>query len=185
MKNKILLDIVKKAILSKFEDIDLHKDNLSQTYPELNEQKATFVTLKLDGKLRACMGSLIAHRTLYNDLIYNARAAAFSDPRFSPLSKEEFEKIDIEISILSKAKPLEYSDFEDLENKLIPNKHGVIIELEGKRATFLPQVWEELPTFSDFMVHLCQKAGLNPSNLPAFPNIWIYETSKTKSDDEI
>ncbi len=180
MENKILLDIVRKAILSKFEDSTLDRDSFMNEYKELSEQKATFVTLNLDGKLRGCIGSLLAHRSLYDDLVSNACKAAFEDPRFSPLTKEEFEKVDIEISILTKPEILEYSDFEDLESKLIPNKHGVILQLNDKRATFLPQVWEQLPKFEDFMVHLCQKAGLNPSDLSAFPTIWTYEALKIK-----
>ncbi len=180
MENSVLLDIARKSILSKFEKVNLDKNTFVEKNKELKELGATFVTLNLNGKLRGCIGSLVAHRSLYDDLFHNAQAAAFGDPRFSPLSKEEFEKVDIEISILTKPEPLEYSDFEDLKNKLIPNKHGVILELDGKRATFLPQVWEQLSNFNDFMVHLCQKAGLNPSKLSALPKIQIYEALKIK-----
>ncbi len=180
MENNILLDIARKAILSKFEDKTLDKDSFINKYKELRKEKATFVTLNLDKELRGCIGTLLAHRSLYDDLVSNAHKAAFEDPRFSPLTKEEFEKIDIEISILTKPKILEYSDFEDLEKKLIPNKHGVILQLDDKSATFLPQVWEQLPKFEDFMIHLCQKAGLNPSGLASFPTIWIYEALKIK-----
>lgn len=180
MDNQLLLDIVKEAIKSKFEKVDLNEEGLLKKYEELKEQRATFVTINLDGKLRGCIGSLVAHRSLFSDLVQNAKAAAFADPRFSPLSKEEFEKVSIEISLLTKPEVLEYSDFEDLKEKLIPKKHGVILELDGKRATFLPQVWEQLPSFNDFMVHLCQKAGLQPDKLSGFPKIQIYEALKIK-----
>ncbi len=178
MNNKLLLQIAKDAINSKFENINLDKKTLLDKYEELNEQRASFVTLNLNGKLRGCIGSLIAHKSLYEDIVYNAKEAAFADPRFPPLCKEEFEKVSIEISILTNPELLEYNDFEDLKQKLIPNKHGVILELDGKRATFLPQVWEQLPDFNEFMVHLCQKAGLNPNKLSAFPKIQIYEVLK-------
>lgn len=178
---KLLLDIAKTAIESNFNDeMKLDKEKLLQENPELNEQAACFVTLNLDGNLRGCIGSLIAQRSLYDDLVHNSIAAAFGDPRFLELTKEEFENVDIEISLLTTAVPLEYSDFEDLEKKLVPNKHGVILELNGRKATFLPQVWEQLPDFNDFMVRLCQKAGLDPSSLPSLPKIQVYEAIKIK-----
>lgn len=181
MNESLLLEIANTAIESNFEDdIKVDKETLLKEHSFLSEQGATFVTLTLDGNLRGCIGSLVAHRSLIDDLIHNSIAAAIGDPRFSPLTKEEFENVKVEISLLSKPELLEYKDFEDLEKKLIPNKHGVILELNGKRATFLPQVWDQLPTFNDFMVHLCQKAGLDPSKLPALPKIEIYEAQKIK-----
>ena len=98
------------------------------------------------------------------------------------IKKEEFDNIKVEISLLSVPKPLLYSDFKDLEEKLIPNVHGVILELNGKKATFLPQVWEQLPTFKEFMVHLCKKAGLEPNNLPGLPKIQTYKARKIKQE---
>ena len=181
MNEALLLKIARTAIKSNFEDdVKVNKEALLKENSFLQEQRATFVTLTLDGKLRGCIGSLQAKRSLIDDLIHNSIASAIGDPRFKPLSKEEFEKIKIEISLLTPAENLEYSDFKDLEKKLIPNRHGVILELNGKRATFLPQVWEQLPTFNDFMVHLCKKAGLDPSKLPALPSIKIYEAIKIK-----
>ncbi|QKF81236.1 AmmeMemoRadiSam system protein A [Halarcobacter ebronensis] len=179
-KNRVLLKIAKEAIETTFENKKVNKESYLENYDFLKEQEATFVTLTLNGKLRGCIGSLIAHRTLFDDLINNAKAAAFSDPRFNPLTKNEFEKIRIEISILTKPEPLEYKDFEDLKSKLIPKKHGVILQLDGHRATFLPQVWDELSTFEEFMVHLCQKAGLNPQKLSTYPKIETYEAIKIK-----
>ena len=182
MKNdKLLLTLAFKSIESVFdESIEIDKEKLIKDNPWLNEKRATFVTLTIDGKLRGCIGSLIAHRSLVDDIIHNSKAAAFADPRFDKLSVEEFEKTKIEISLLTPASVLEYKDLDDLKEKLIPNKHGVILELDGKRATFLPQVWEQLPTFDEFMVHLCQKAGLDPSSLSGFPKIQIYEAIKIK-----
>jgi len=182
MKNeKLLLELASKSIESEFDSsIKFDKEKLLNENSFLNEQRATFVTLTLNGKLRGCIGSLLAHRTLLEDILHNAKAAAFADLRFDRLTKQEFEKVKIEISILTVPQVLEYSDFEDLQKKLVPNKHGVILELDGKRATFLPQVWEQLPSFNDFMVHLCKKAGLNPNSLPALPKIQTYEAIKIK-----
>ncbi|WP_424687769.1 MAG: AmmeMemoRadiSam system protein A [Halarcobacter ebronensis] len=176
----VLLKLAHDAIKYEFDDTVLIDNSLKEQFSILNEQRATFVTLNLNNNLRGCMGSLIAHRTLFEDIIHNARAAAFSDFRFNRLSQQEFQNIEIEISILTPAQELEYKNLEDLKQKLIPNKHGVILELDGKRATFLPQVWEQLPTFEAFISQLCKKAGLDPNNLPGYPKIQIYEVEKIK-----
>ncbi len=180
---KLLLDLASKSIESEFnKEIKIDKEKLVKENSFLDEQRATFVTLTLNGKLRGCIGSLLAHRSLLDDILHNARAAAFSDLRFDRLSLEEFKNIKIEILLLTIPKLLEYTDLEDLEKKLIPNKYGVILELDGKRATFLPQVWEQLPTFNEFVAHLCKKAGLNPSSLSGLPKIQIYEAQKIKEE---
>ncbi len=181
MENQLLLEIAKKSIQEEFEQESLiDKNKIVSKHPELENLGASFVTLNLNGKLRGCIGSLIAYRSLLDDIIHNAKAAAFSDPRFSKLTKKELDNVDIELSILTAPIDLIYKDFEDLETKLIPNKHGVILELDGRRATFLPQVWEQLPDFNSFMTHLIQKAGLNPSQLSSYPKIQIYEVEKIK-----
>ncbi len=181
--NDLLLILAKKSIESEFDkSINIDKENLLNNYEILNEQRATFVTLTLNGKLRGCIGSLIAHRNMFDDIFNNAKAAAFGDPRFEKLSFEEFKEVKIEISLLTIPKVLEYKDLDDLKNKLIKNKPGVILELDGKRATFLPQVWEQLSSADIFLSHLCQKAGLNPKSLRTFPNIQTYEAEKIKED---
>lgn len=181
MNEEVLLDIAKTAILSNFEDeVKVEKEKLLKEHAFLKEQKACFVTLEKQGHLRGCIGSLVAQRSLIDDLIHNSIAAAIGDPRFVPLTKEEFEKVSLEISILTDPEDLEYEDFEDLEKKLEPFKHGVILELDGRRATFLPQVWEQFPDFQDFMVNLCRKAGLDPTKLDAYPKIKTYEAIKIK-----
>ena len=126
----------------------------------LKQDAACFVTLTLNEQLRGCIGSLEAHRPLLNDIQHNARAAAFEDPRFRPLSSTEFEDIEIEVSLLSPMHPLTFeTELEALE-QLQPGIDGVIFEYGRYRSTFLPQVWEQLPSTRDFMAHLKQKAGL-------------------------
>jgi len=153
---------------------------LLQTYPELSKPQATFVTLTLEGRLRGCIGSLVAHRPFLEDVIHNAKAAAFDDPRFYPLSPEEFLHVSIEVSLLSEPKPLEYEDTKDLKSKIGVGVDGVILQQKGRKATFLPQVWEQLPTFEHFFAQLCQKAGLEASCLEAHPEIWTYRVEKVK-----
>lgn len=181
MENRVLLEIVKKTIASKFDaNIKLDTKKLLEDFPFLKEQKACFVTLTLNNKLRGCIGSLQAHRTLLDDLISNSYGAAFEDPRFYELSLEEFEKVDIEISILSTPIEVRYTDIENLKSKIIPNVHGVILQKDGRRSTFLPQVWEQLPSFEEFFHHLCYKGSFEDDCLKSHPQIFVYEVSKIK-----
>jgi AmmeMemoRadiSam system protein A len=124
-------------------------------------QRATFVTLSLEGQLRGCIGSLTAAEPVAINVKKNAVNAAFHDPRFSPLSAEEFDRVSIDVSILSEPVPLVYSDADDLVAKLRPAVDGVIIRKGAASATFLPQVWQQLPAPQDFLGHLCLKAGLS------------------------
>jgi AmmeMemoRadiSam system protein A len=144
-------------------------------HPEwLRQERATFVTLTIDGQLRGCIGALEAHRALISDVTGNARAAAFSDPRFQPLSPAEFARTAIEISILSPPEPLGTRERQELLTMLRPEVDGLIIESSGRRATFLPSVWKSLPQPTDFLAHLLAKAGL-PGNLEKM-QAWRYTT---------
>ncbi len=183
MNSKILLQIVHEAIAEEFGGKKIDKEGYYLLYPELKEKRAVFVTINKRGGLRGCIGSLIAYRPLLEDLIENAKSAAFKDPRFPPLTKEEFESkdLEIEISILTPSYELVYKDVEDLRSKIKPNVHGVILSIQNYRATFLPQVWEQLPTFDSFFAHLCQKAGLSGDCLKYHPRIEVYEAIKIKA----
>jgi AmmeMemoRadiSam system protein A len=126
----------------------------------LEEPGAIFVTLTLQGQLRGCIGSLEAYRPLIEDVQRNAMASAFRDPRFPPLSKEEFADVLIEVSLLSKPELIRHNSEEDALAQLTPGRDGVTIEYGQNRATYLPQVWAQLPDPHDFIAHLKQKAGL-------------------------
>ena len=128
----------------------------------LQEPGACFVTLEKHGDLRGCIGSLEAHRALVLDVIANANAAAFSDPRFLPVEETELTELSITISVLSKAEPMVVGSEDDLYAQLQPGKDGLILEDGYHRATFLPSVWQQLPDSHDFLAHLKQKAGLSP-----------------------
>ena len=151
MQKEVLLKIAKDAILSEFDGRKIDREALIKKYPELLKKGAVFVTIKERGALRGCIGSLIAHRPLIDDLIENAKSAAFKDPRFMPLKPHEVDDINLEISILSPYKKVEYRDVKDLKRKIRPNIDGVVLKLNGYQATFLPQVWEELPDFDTFL----------------------------------
>ena len=126
----------------------------------LQEPGATFVTLTLHGELRGCIGSLTAERPLREDVEINARAAAFRDPRFNPLSRREYADIEIEVSLLSHQEAIAFQSEDHLLTLLRPGVDGLVLEYHGRRGTFLPQVWEQLPDPKTFLGHLKQKARL-------------------------
>jgi len=128
--------------------------------PWQNQIGATFVTLTKDGKLRGCIGSLSATRALGEDVAANARGAAFGDPRFQKLTHEEWPRCEVEVSLLSAPKPIRFADEADLLAQIRAGEDGLILEFEGKRATYLPQVWEGLPDKRRFLEELKKKAGL-------------------------
>ena len=123
-------------------------------------RRGTFVTLMEKGNLRGCIGHIIPQETLIEGVRENAINAAFRDPRFHPLRPDEWRDVKIEVSILTDPKPLSYADSQDLLEKLRPGIDGVIIKKGYRQATFLPQVWEQLPDQKEFLTHLCYKAGL-------------------------
>lgn len=132
--------------------------------PALREPGAAFVTLHRAGQLRGCIGSLEARRPLVEEISHHAFAAAFHDPRFPPLTRGEYPELDLELSILGPAQTLQFSDEADLLRQLRPGVDGLILEEKGRRATFLPTVWESLPEPADFLAELKRKAGLPPDH---------------------
>jgi uncharacterized protein len=135
----------------------------AEEYPAIPpEPGACFVTLHSHGELRGCIGSLQAHQPLIEDVAHNAYAAAFSDPRFLPLRESELAGLEIHISLLSPASPLIFDSEESLLQLLQPGEDGLVMEEGRRRGTFLPSVWEQLPTPELFLSHLKQKAGLPP-----------------------
>lgn len=187
MLDAILLRIAKSAIYSKFDkDYNFDKEKLLKEYPFLSEDGAVFVTLNKQNQLRGCIGSIIAHRPLLEDILHNANAAAFSDPRFEALDAHELAYLHLEVSLLSKPEVLEYIDFDDLMQKVRPHKDGLILKYGSYQGTFLPQVWEQLPNPKDFLHHLSLKAGTNPSVYDNKPTIYRYEVNAIEEDyDEI
>lgn len=126
----------------------------------LQDKRGTFVTLTEHGELRGCIGSLAAMESIVEGVRRNALHAAFDDSRFRPVEKNELAVIEVEISILTEPKPLAYAKAEELLSILQVGRDGVILRKGGRGATFLPQVWEQLPDPEDFLRHLCSKAGL-------------------------
>lgn len=127
---------------------------------DFDRKRGTFVTLTIDGQLRGCIGSLSADEPVREGVRKNAINAAFHDPRFPKLTAGELKRVAIEVSILTEPVPLAYQDADDLLAKLKPDVDGVILGKGMARATFLPQVWRQLPGPDLFLSQLCLKAGL-------------------------
>jgi AmmeMemoRadiSam system protein A len=157
---------------------------LSDPPPRLNAPGAAFVTLRTRrGDLRGCIGSLEARRPLVEDVRENAIAAALRDPRFPPVKAAELSNLVVEVSVLTAPQPLDFDGPDDLLRKLRPNIDGVLIERGWNRATFLPQVWEQLPSPEEFLANLCYKAGL-PPNAWRWPDleVSIYQVEKFEEE---
>lgn len=150
---QIIAERVGKKNLDKDLSVDL-KDK------KFDQKRSTFVTIYRNGELRGCIGTLKPSVSMREDIKYNAVSAAFHDHRFPPLTPEEYDDIHIEVSVLTEPVALKYEDGADLLTKLNPKKDGVIINKGAARATFLPQVWDQLPEPEEFITHLCMKAGL-------------------------
>jgi len=181
--NEVLLSLARASIKSSFRAGGVDTAGIEEEYPALAHMGASFVTLTQNGQLRGCIGSIIAHRSLLEDVLHNARAAAFNDPRFKPLEEEELSRTKIEVSVLTPPKIVEYDDVNDLRNKIRVGIDGVILKEGYHQATFLPQVWEELNDFDLFFAHLCQKAGLDMNCFQSHPEISVYQVQKVKEDE--
>lgn len=183
MLNHIFLSIAKTAILSKFSnEIKFNKQKLFEDYQYLNNNGAVFVTLHQNKNLRGCIGSLVAHRKLFDDIFHNAISAAFHDPRFIPLCKDDLKNLELEVSLLLPSIELEYENLEDLKQKIKPFEDGLILKHGGYQGTFLPQVWEQLPTSELFLEYLAQKAGTTIDIYKQHPKIYRYSVEKITKD---
>ncbi|MDQ1264709.1 MAG: uncharacterized protein QG559_1710 [Campylobacterota bacterium] len=183
MVDPIVLRLAKSAILSEFGNVySFDRELLLKEYPFLSKEGACFVTLKYDDSLRGCIGSIVAHTRLLDDILHNAISAAFSDPRFTPLREDEFSHLHLEVSILSTPEAIEYDDYEDLLAKIEPKKDGLILKYGSYQGTFLPQVWEQLPSVELFLEHLSYKAGANPSVYMHHPTIYRYRVEAVEEN---
>ena len=162
-ERKFLLDLARRTLVRVAAGGELPEVPEKELSPKLAEKQACFVTLTKDGALRGCIGHLTAMEPLHRAVAENARNAALRDPRFLPVKPDEVDKIKIEISVLTEPQPLPFSSPEDLLSKLHPNEDGVLLHIGPRTATFLPQVWAQLPDKVKFLEHLSQKAGCEPS----------------------
>jgi AmmeMemoRadiSam system protein A len=146
----------------------------------LSQSGATFVTLTKEDNLRGCIGSLEAARALAEDVVQNALGAAFRDPRFPAMTAAEWSQCRVEVSLLSTPKPVRFADEANLLEQIEAGEDGLIVEADGRRATFLPQVWEDIGDKRVFLSHLLRKAGLPADTRLARCKISRYRVAKWK-----
>jgi hypothetical protein len=144
--------------------------------PALSAQRASFVTLEREGRLRGCIGSPAPRMTLARDIAMNAVAAGFGDPRFSPLKASELAELTMSISVLSPATPLALADEDELIAKLHPGRDGLILRERGASALFLPSVWSALPERREFLRHLKRKMGRAADHWSPTMRAWRFTT---------
>jgi AmmeMemoRadiSam system protein A len=178
----LLLAHARHAIAGELLGTD-HAGPMPPIEPALRQPGASFVTLMLDSQLKGCIGSLEAYRALLDDVRANARAAAFSDPRFAPLRREELPRVRVEVSVLTPPEPFAFADEADALARLHPGVDGVILEYGPHRATFLPQVWDALPEPREFLAQLKRKAGLSADFWHPEMRLSRYRVSKWKEAD--
>ncbi|HSQ26045.1 MAG TPA: AmmeMemoRadiSam system protein A [Anaerolineales bacterium] len=158
-EKEILLALARQALDTAVHGRPLAVLDLSTLPERLGAPGASFVTLTRKGMLRGCIGALEPYQPLAEDVREHAIAAAFNDYRFPPVTAKELDELEIEISVLTRPKRLDYDTPEELLSVLRPGIDGVTLIDGSRRATFLPQVWEKLPDKERFLQHLCQKMG--------------------------
>jgi MEMO1 family protein len=173
---KTLLSIARDSVESHLAG----KSRTIQAAPWLEQAGASFVTLTKDGALRGCIGSLEPRRALGEDVAQNALGAAFRDPRFPAMTSAEWPQCRVEVSLLSTPKPLRFADEADLLAQIRAGEDGLILESDGKRGTFLPQVWEDIADKRQFLAHLLNKAGLPADTRLTRCKLWRYRVFKWK-----
>ena len=161
-ERKILLNIARQTLEAAVKGNALPPLNLAELPEKLRAKGATFVTLTIEGRLRGCIGALEPYLPLAEDVREHASAAALQDYRFPPVTPKELPEIEVEISRLSRPELLDYTNAEDLLQKLRPGIDGVVLADGLHRATFLPQVWEKIPDKKQFLSQLCLKMGAPP-----------------------
>jgi AmmeMemoRadiSam system protein A len=175
----VLLPLARTAIAREFGKTDRAVEDAAW----LRERGACFITLTYEKKLRGCIGTLHAHRTLLEDVQANAVAAAFRDPRFKPLTVDELDAVAMEISVLSALAPMTFADEPDALVQLRVGTDGVVFQYGHHSSTFLPQVWENLREPAEFMAHLKYKAGLPPDFWHPEVKLARYTVSKWRESD--
>ena len=159
---KVLLELAEKTVTEAVTRGPLPSVDVAEMPDGLTQRRACFVTLTKKGELRGCIGSIFPQEELCRAVIERARSAATEDPRFPPVKPEELDELEIEVSVLTIPERLEYESPEDLLAKLRPKVDGVVLQVGRRQATYLPQVWDQIPDPEEFMRHLSQKAGLRP-----------------------
>lgn len=174
---KLLLKLARASLEAAFSSTDMPVIEQEALPEALLEKCGSFVTLFKQGQLRGCIGNIIATKPLYKGVMENAQSAAFRDSRFLPLSADELDDLDIEVSVLTAPQQFFYKSVNELLDYLIPGKHGVILQKGSFQATFLPQVWESLSSKEAFLSELSIKSGQSSDAWQSGDQeVYLYET---------
>lgn len=182
LDKKNLLRLARHTIARICVEGEAPKLDLTQFPAKLQAHLASFVTLQKFGELRGCIGSLTPRKPLIVDIAHNAFASAFRDQRFFPVTENELADLRIEISILTPMTAMRIETEEDLLEQLRPGIDGLLIQGDHHKATFLPQVWEQLTEPDEFLLHLKHKAGLQSHEWPEDMRCFSYQCLKFKED---
>ncbi len=159
-EGKILLELAAKTVNDVVTYGTQPPADESEMTEGLRRRRACFITLTKSGQLRGCIGTIFPREPLCRAVVEKARSAALEDPRFTPVTKEELDQLEVEVSVLTVPRRLEIASPEDLVKKLRPHTDGVVLRVGRRQATYLPQVWEQIPEPEAFLGHLAEKAGL-------------------------
>ncbi|EQD63509.1 AMMECR1 domain protein [mine drainage metagenome] len=177
-ERRTLIGIARSAIGAKLGQPERSFPDL----PWLRCPQATFVTLTINRDLRGCVGSLLPHQTLVEDVRENALLAAFNDTRFSPVSLNEWRTIKISISLISPMKPYSFTDLKDLEEQISQDREGLFLTWENRSATYLPEVWEQISDPDQFLSELLKKGLIPQEALPPELRAYHYRTTILKEN---
>lgn len=148
----------------------------------LHQRQGAFVTLKVAGELNGCIGTLDGDEPLGHAVPRLALSAAFADHRLPPLRPADYDRLTIEVSLLSPLEPIAAFSREDLLTELRPGQDGVVVKANRRQGLFLPAVWEQLPDPEDFLDHLWHKAGLPPRTWPSGTQTYRFTARKLERD---
>ena len=183
-EGEFLLSIARLAIESKLKGENFHLYDMP--YLDLNEKRGVFVTLTRDNELRGCIGNIHPIHSIYQGVVKNAIAAAFSDSRFKQITKDELKNIKIEVSILTEPVKLLVKSRQGILDNIVEFKYGIVMINNMNEGVFLPQVWKQLPKKEDFLNHLCLKACILPEMwYDKDTEIYLFEVQKFEEKDYI
>ena len=179
-----LLDIVRKGLETAVVQHEVYHPKRSEYNNVLFDKGASFVTLKKNGRLRGCIGSIKANKAIAVDLADNAYAAALHDNRFNPVAKEELPEITFSIALLTNLEKIEFTSYAELLSKIEPNIDGLLLRDGQREGVFLPAVWESLPDKEEFLTQLKIKAGLSPTYWADRIEVFRFRTVEITDDND-
>jgi len=172
-EKNILLKSARKAISNKLKDQPFIFEN---ELKKISQKRGVFVTLKKNNNLRGCIGNILPEKELFKGVVENALNSGFHDPRFKPVTADELNELEIEISVLTLPEKIDYKAVNELKTIIVPFEHGVILDFGSRQSTFLPSVWDELPDYEMFMSHLSLKAGFGSLDWKKLnPDVYVYK----------